>query len=733
VTPEEEPELPPPAAFGDGDSGSFSSDDADFPFTCGYQSNVSQGAVRLTRTQQAGPGIPAGYEVIESFRAVNCDRQALDVTFSIPDHYKDVRVLRCGRGGCTSVVEEEVSRTAVCAGTPLESLRREELLRRRTVKPQQLAPIVGRGEVIAPDNRVVRTDNYRIEFTGSLPVRFPVRLGAPRADLPAPLNPSLSIIGTPLVVHVDDPPDVPLPAAIQLPVPQAQVEPDSTAIYVLLEGRWLPLGGERRGTAITVAVDDLRAFLQDGTATFAVLGIACFACTEGVLKPVYEPEGVRNAVVLVHGFGASPRTWQPFIDEVVRSRQPFQAWVYGYPFTQTTDVSGRELADQLQLQASRYDRLYLVGHSLGGIIMEKALALAHGEPGRYDFIGKARAAISLGAPHDGVPLIRVLEQFAGSLADTPTAYSTFNPRSAAAQEMQRPFSIPRVEGIPYYVVAGTRPLATTANLFEEANDGVTTVKGAQRIGDGLVQDTCRDFFPVPLTHPELNDEANARQLVARIIARDIAGQDPGAALLGYNQYARVQVASCSQDEVYVIVGVRIPEEAAAQPLGCGCGNGVCGVDETEESCPTDCGRFISRTNLCFGLAVLAYAFLIALVVLTTVHLGFELARKPELGRRHHAVKLAMLVLGLVAFAAQLVICQYVSLPAYALLLVATVLLIIDFVKRRGHFHRHGWERYGMEGPAERRAGELLEDIREQLRRERRYLQRERIRKLSRKK
>jgi pimeloyl-ACP methyl ester carboxylesterase len=695
VTPEPEPEPSLPAAVEE--SGGSSLRRGDTPFTCGYQVNgTNESLVQLSRVTQVGPGIPAGYEAIESFRAAGCTGQSFDITFSIPDHYKDIRAFRCGNAGCQRIIDEEVRSTAVCAGTPLEQLRRDELIQRRVVRSEELEPVLGRGQVITPTDRSIRTDVYSVEFTGPIPVRFPARLGSPHEDLPRPVNPALTLIGTPLQVELDDPPDVQLPAMLQLPVPRASVEPGSAAVYVLVQGCWLPIGGTTEAGIITASIDDLRPFLVDGRAIFGVLGIACFACTRGVLKPVYEPEGIRNAVVLIHGFGASPRTWQPFIDEAVGTRQPFQVWVYGYPFTQPTDTSARELADQLQVQSGRYDRLYLVGHSLGGIIMEKALAAAHADPGQYGFLGKARAAISVGAPHDGVPLIRVLEQFAGSLAEAPTAYAAFNPRAAAAQELQQPFSIPRVEGIPYYVVAGTRPLATTSNLFAEPNDGVTTVRGAQRIGDALVQDTCRDFFPVPLTHPELNDEANARRLVARLIARDIAREDPGAALLGYNQYARIKVGSCSPDETYVIAGVRIPEEAAAQPLGCGCGNGVCGVDETEESCPSDCGRFVSKANVCFGLAIIGYALLIALIVLTTIHLAAAMAGKPEFGLAFHAVQLGLLALGLAAFAVQLTTCQYIAIPAYVLLLAAAGLFLADVIRRKGHLHPHTWEPAFME-------------------------------------
>jgi pimeloyl-ACP methyl ester carboxylesterase len=645
------------------------------PFTCGFAVNDTNATqIRLTRVTKGASGIPEGFEIIDSFRAT-CSGQTIDVTLEAPDNFRNITVLRCRGGDCRVTEEQEVKDTAICAGTPLEAVIREEILRQNTYKAREVKPIVGHGQVISTSNRTVATEGYSIQFIGPLPVKFPARLSSPPEDLPGPTNPSLTIIGTPLRIELDDAPGIRLPLAIQLPVPQAQVEPGTVSIYVLADGKWLPVGGVQQGSMVSTTIDDLNAFLDGGRATFAVMGLACTACTKGQLTSIYDPKS-RDAVVLIHGFGSSARTWEPFIAEIIRNRAPLHIFTYSYPFTQPTEKSARELADQLQLQSPNYNRLYLVGHSLGGIVMEHALTIANAEPAQYDFTRKTRAAIGLGTPHDGVPLIRVLEQFAGYLADTPTTYTVFNPKSAAAQEMQQPVFIPRVPGIPYYIIAGTNPLAATANLFSEPNDGVTTVRGAQRLGDTIVNNTCKDFFPIPLTHPELNDEASARRLIARLITKDIAQENPDAILLGYNQYVRIRANACSPDETYVVIGIRIPEEAAAQPLGCGCGNGICGVGETAENCPTDCGRFYSRANLCFALAVLGYIFLIAIIALTIIHIVFVLAKNQEVPE-HHRAKFALLVLAVACFIAELIICKYVPILAYVLLLLALLLHVFE--------------------------------------------------------
>jgi hypothetical protein len=87
-------------------------------------------------------------------------------------------------------------------------------------------------------------------------------------------------------------------------------------------------------------------------------------------------------------------------------------------------------------------------------------------------------------------------------------------------------------------------------------------------------------------------------------------------------------------------------------------------------------RFVSRTNLCFGLAILGYLFLLILITLTVLHVVIVIVQNREAYGQHPA-KLILLVLGTATFAAQVFICRYIPILAYVLLAIAVVLHLFE--------------------------------------------------------
>lgn len=111
-----------------------------------------------------------------------------------------------------------------------------------------------------------------------------------------------------------------------------------------------------------------------------------------------DPSPDVPPVVLVHGYGARPIHWLvPYralaaagVGEV--SRIQYDAWSSDIP-----ELSAR-LVDHVEEIASRtgHERVHLVGHSLGGVVMRHAIEVLGLAP-------VVDTAITVGSPHGGTP------------------------------------------------------------------------------------------------------------------------------------------------------------------------------------------------------------------------------------------------------------------------------------------------------------------------------------------
>ena len=99
-----------------------------------------------------------------------------------------------------------------------------------------------------------------------------------------------------------------------------------------------------------------------------------------MLEP-YDPD--KTPVVFVHGIGGSPRIWRDVIDQLDRTR--FQPWVLSYASGLPLDVNADYLHEALnQLRITRqFDKLYLVAHSMGGLVSQAFINRDHASTSRY--------------------------------------------------------------------------------------------------------------------------------------------------------------------------------------------------------------------------------------------------------------------------------------------------------------------------------------------------------------
>jgi len=119
-------------------------------------------------------------------------------------------------------------------------------------------------------------------------------------------------------------------------------------------------------------------------------------CVEALTAPRTRP------VLLVHGFAGTKSSWA-LVEHNLRLRG-LTVEAMSYP---PAGTSVAQLADRLAAEVDRVlsrtgaDKVHLVGHSLGGVLIAQAIA-----DGRLD--GRVDAVITLGSPFGGSPWANLL-------------------------------------------------------------------------------------------------------------------------------------------------------------------------------------------------------------------------------------------------------------------------------------------------------------------------------------
>jgi len=534
------------------------------------------------------PNFP-GYDIIGK---VPCGAE----TVNLPNEYTDVQLLRCG-ASC-EVVESRITNTISCDKSSVPELRKQE--RENTGFLISLPEVSNHLQDINQNPKLTKEDHF-FEFSGIN------QLVMASLDFKAPsLLPSALFLSHELKVVLDKP--GPFGVKIVLSYPAIEgVDFETIAVGVRKNNQWILLQGtvDRQKSTVTLNIENITPYLDGNSLTVAVVGNVCEECTAGKLVQEYS-DGSRRAIILVHGLTARSTRFQNIIDEFALNKQPWQVWTYRYPYSRDIEVTGSELAALIESRVNEFDELSLLGHSLGGLVTEKAFEV--GNKKGYQWVSKLQTAIIAGTPHQGSPAIEVYRAiFENSLAlRSDIFYVNSNTVQLLAQGVNS-----TATAANYQVIAGTKSFVFTRDLFTSENDGVTTTSSASTIGGAEFKNRCKNYYDLPVTHIELDEHPNVINIIARILNNEIAAQNPQLPLVGYNQYLAVNV-DCEQE--YYVVGKKISESATRDPLLCACGNDVCGVGEDDTSCPHDCvkpkecddKKRVINTLLVIGALLLIY-------------------------------------------------------------------------------------------------------------------------------
>ncbi len=573
--------------------------------------------------------VPFGYDIVAQPFSLNCDGDELDVTLTVPSSYADLQVLKCAEGKCANAEISSIENLAsVCGTTTLsEETKKESLGSSGIFVPEDAESFILDARTIDSGD-ILTSGRYSLSVGGTLTASI---AGLTYA-IPGPANPSLAVLGTPLVVDVKNSAS-PLPATITLPLPTSDlVEKDSIGVYALIGTEWTYLGGSAQDSgAISVKVADINKFVNNGRAIFATIGTTCNPCGDTEFLKAYDYPGARSAVILIHGAFSSKETFNAMIEDFKSTRQPFDAWTFAYPASKSLDEISRALVDTLALRANEYDKFYLVGHSAGGLVIQQALWLAYQ---RGDDLTRVKKAVLIGTPSGGSPAVNTIENTFNWLINRKSVARVLNIHSDIIQASVTGKDIPRVPGIDYQVIAGTRPYPFNIDLFMNAageqskNDGIITIDSAQRLGSESVSNACKNYYELNLTHTDLIDNELGARVAERIISSDISSTDQ--TLLGYNKYVKVPVTDCNPNDQYMIVGKPLRAEEQYDPSGCACGNGWCGEGEDAFGCPGDCAEVFTTETFCTMSSLLSMVLLIFAITLAFTLLGVHYLKHREI-------------------------------------------------------------------------------------------------------
>ncbi|MBN1544655.1 right-handed parallel beta-helix repeat-containing protein [Candidatus Woesearchaeota archaeon] len=545
--------------------------------------------------------VPEGYVVaVRPFKAQCVGGETFTMSIMVPDNLEDVQALRCAGAACSA--RKTTYTTRICPGQEVEEFREEDVFN-ISAFAVNITAVSGN---LTEGNNSIQSGDYSVDFSGDVEAG----LSTVTENQPEPLNKNVRIVGVPVMVNFRQK-DASASQVVNLSIPYVLKADDdelSVAVYAKrMEGeevRWLYVGGSVDTVKkIVTAEVNLSAYAVDGKVTFAPITMLCHECGEAEFANRFTPvPDSRQAIILLHGLWGMGKVWEGLINEFRLTNQPYQLWTFSYLAIKPLNESAMDLANYLEANQHRFDKVYIVGYSLGGLVTQTALRYAYEErmddPSKYSFIGKVGKVILVGTPNEGTPVVKYLDTFLSEYINSE-ATDVVPMNSMIKEILGRGLNLEPVPNVSYYVIAGTKPypflerLGLTRLLFgTQPNDGLVSVASAQNVGGEYLDEECVNFWSQPVIHTLLIDDRLVQKIMGQIIASDIfkelAEEQVHTNLFGYSNYFELEIDDCDPDDLYVVIGKEKESSEVERAAYCACGNGVCDGLEDISACPADC-------------------------------------------------------------------------------------------------------------------------------------------------
>jgi pimeloyl-ACP methyl ester carboxylesterase len=188
---------------------------------------------------------------------------------------------------------------------------------------------------------------------------------------------------------------------------------------------------------------------------------------------------MEKEIWLIHGANSTPLSFNYIIDELIEDDR-FTNWsVIRISYDCQDSILG--LIDQLSSKLPTDREVFLLGHSLGGLI---AVGATQKYKRIHGHVNNIRAVITLGSPFGGSESATYLQW----LFPGYNLFKSISPTGKLVTSIQATGAV--VPTLSFVTTAGNNP------LFHEANDGIVTVRSQRSLGRAK-------FIEVPYNHFEV--------------------------------------------------------------------------------------------------------------------------------------------------------------------------------------------------------------------------------------
>jgi pimeloyl-ACP methyl ester carboxylesterase len=209
--------------------------------------------------------------------------------------------------------------------------------------------------------------------------------------------------------------------------------------------------------------------LWEPYATLKEVGIGLFFLED------YDPDKIP--VLFVYGASGHAQNWRVLFDEM--DRQRFQPWFFNYPSGLDLKFIGTALEGAIQLLHERYrfDVLFIVAHSMGGLVARHAI-LQNIYEDQQDYI---RLFITISTPWGGH------RAAAQGVKYAPAVVPSWRDMAPDSDFLAHLYSRPLPPDVPYYLFFS---YGGRSGMMDENNDGAVTLESqldyrVQRHAEGL--------------------------------------------------------------------------------------------------------------------------------------------------------------------------------------------------------------------------------------------------------
>lgn len=279
------------------------------------------------------------------------------------------------------------------------------------------------------------------------------------------------------------------------------------------------LSRSRRGRAVVAALNGLAGDLLEEKRNDLAIAMSV---------SVHRRPTPRIAIFL-HGLGETPESWsrgprRPFGSRLKADfgiTPLYVAYNSGLRITDNGARLSKLVEDIVSRRPGPVREIVLIGHSMGGLV-----ALAGCDAGATAgarWTAKVRHVITLGSPHTGVPLEKMVHGAAAALRKVPEGRplaGILDLRSAGIRDLRTGYLAPRLHGCTYTFITASVHRSPRHPLSWIAGDLLVRSSSAagQRAGGAVAVASDNVYHLAPLTHFDLLDHPEVYRRIHQVLA-----------------------------------------------------------------------------------------------------------------------------------------------------------------------------------------------------------------------